>query len=235
MLMSLTSDPCERWEELGFGRSAVLYRRAQVTLEAARLLPAHRRLPHASFLSGLWRKLLSVQPARIPMCLPYLQRIGNRTSAEGLYAPRKFHIEGFSAGSYTGAVIVLAIRVLFPECRTSAKPGAIAMPKGVFAALLEVANSGQCDIHLIHAEEDTLCDWQPSQVDRYVMSHRITYTLVAESDKWMGANKHKYWHWLHCQLPAGRYNLTDLKLSHHDVIPVRDRMATFEAGVLGAF
>ena len=225
MIMSLTSDPCERWEELGFGRSAVLYRRAQVTLEAARLLPAHRRLPRVSFLSGLWRKLLSVQPARILMCLPYLQRIGNRTSAEGLYAPREFHIEGFSAGSYIGAVMVLAIRVLFPECRTSAKLGAIAMPKGVFAALLEVANPGQCNIHLIHAEEDTLCDWQPSQVDRYVMSHRITYTLVAESDKWMGANKHKYWHWLRCQLPAGRYNLTDLKLSHPDIIPVRDRMA----------
>ena len=79
MIMSLTSDPCERWEELGFGRSAVLYRRAQVTLEAARLLPAHRRLPHVSFLGGLRWKLLSVQPARILVCLPYLQRISNRT------------------------------------------------------------------------------------------------------------------------------------------------------------
>ena len=58
--------------------------------------------------------------------------------------------------------------------------------------------------HLIHAEDDTLCDWQPSQVDRCVMSHRIMYTLVAESDKWMGADKHKYWHWLLCPLPSGR-------------------------------
>ena len=70
-----------------------------------------------------------------------------------------------------------------------------------------------------------MCDWQPSQVERYVMSHRITYTLVAESEKWMGSSKHKYWHWLHCSLPAGRHNLTDLKLSHPDVIPIRDRMA----------
>ena len=105
MLMSLTTNPCERWETLGFGRSTTLYRRVQVTLEAARLLPAHRRLPHTSFLSGLWWKLLSVQPARILMCLPYLSRIGNCTSAEGLYAPQEFHIEGFSAGSYTGAVL----------------------------------------------------------------------------------------------------------------------------------
>ena len=132
MLMSLTSRPCERWQELGFGRSALLYRRTQVILEAARLLPAHRRLPRVSFLNGLWWKLLSVQPARI--------LIGNSTSAEGLYSPREFHVEGFSAGSYTGAVIVLALRALFPDCRTSAKLGAIAMPKGVVAALLDVAN-----------------------------------------------------------------------------------------------
>ena len=98
------------------------------------------------------------------------------------------------------------------------------MPKGVFA-LLDVANPGPCDIHLIHAEDDTLCDRQPSQLDRYVMSHRITYTLVGESDKWMGADKHKYWHWLHCPLPSGQRNLTGLKLSHPDIIPVRDRMA----------
>ena len=59
--------------------------------------------------------------------------------------PREFHIEGFSAGSYTGAVIALARRALFPECRTSAKLGAIAMPKGILAALLDAAYPGPCD------------------------------------------------------------------------------------------
>ena len=87
MLMSHTTDPCECWEELGYGRTATLYRRTQVVLEASRQLPAHRRVPHAAFLSGLWWKLLSVQPARILMCLPYLSRIGNSTNAAGLYAP----------------------------------------------------------------------------------------------------------------------------------------------------
>ena len=43
MLMSLTSQPCERWQELGFGRATRLYRRTQITLEAARLPSAHRR------------------------------------------------------------------------------------------------------------------------------------------------------------------------------------------------
>ena len=105
-LLSYTTDLCERWEKLGYGRAAILFRRTQVILEASRQLPAHRRVPHAAFLSGLWWKLLSAQPARILMCLPYLSRIGNGTSAEGLYAPSEFHVEGFSAGSYTGALVL---------------------------------------------------------------------------------------------------------------------------------
>ena len=88
------------------------------------------------------------------MCLPYLSRIGNATNAAGLYAPAKFHVEGFSAGSYTGATIVIALCFLFPDCPVSAKLGAIAMPKGVMGALMEIASPGQCDIHLVHAEED---------------------------------------------------------------------------------
>ena len=156
MLMSHTTDPCECWEELGYGRTATLYRRTQIVLEASRQLPAHRRVPHAAFLSGLWWKLLSFQPARILMRLPFLSRIGNGTNAAGLYAPSMFHVEGFSAGSYTGATIVLSLCVLFPECPVSATLGAIAMPKGVLGALMEIASPGRYDIHLVHAEEDAL-------------------------------------------------------------------------------
>ena len=105
-------------------------------LEAARLLPAHRRLPHVTFLNGLWWKLLAVQPEKILACLPYLQQSSSSTRAAGLYCPTEFRLEGFSAGSYTGAVVFLALRRLFPACRISAKLGAVAMPKGVFAACL---------------------------------------------------------------------------------------------------
>ena len=68
----LTVQPCMRWQELGFGRASILYRRTQI-IEAARLLPAHRRLPHATFLNGLWWKLLALQPERIVACLPNLR------------------------------------------------------------------------------------------------------------------------------------------------------------------
>ena len=51
-----------------------------------------------------------------------------------------FTVNGFSAGSYTGAVIALAIRCLWPTCQITARLGAIAMPKGVLAALIATAD-----------------------------------------------------------------------------------------------
>ena len=111
MLMSLTMQPCVRWQELRFGRASLLYRRTQIMLEAARLLPAHRRLPHVTFLNGLWWKLLALQPERILACPPLLQQSSSSTySAAGLYCPAEFRLEGFSAGSYTGAVLFLAAK-----------------------------------------------------------------------------------------------------------------------------
>ena len=114
---------------------------------------------HAAFLSGWW-KLLSFQTARILMCPPCLSRIGNSTNAAGLYAPTSFHVEGFSAGSSHWSHHSDST-VLFPECPVLAILGAIAMPKGVMGALMEIASSGQCDIHLIHAEDDMLCTGTP--------------------------------------------------------------------------
>ena len=65
-----------------------------------------------------------------------------------------------------------------------------------------------------------LCDWQPNQIERHVISHRLDYTVVSVSDKWMGTSKHQYLHWLRRQLPLGRYDLTELKLRYPEVIPV---------------
>ena len=99
------------------------------------------------------------------------------------------------------------------------------MPKGVFSLLQTKTLPGRCRVHLVHAEEDLLCDWQPSQFERHVIAHRLDYTVVCGSDKWMGASKHQYLHWLRCQLPLGRHELAHLKLRHPEVIPVRDGMA----------
>ena len=45
-LFALTQNPCQKWEALGYGKATLLYQRTQHVLQAARLLPAHRRLPH---------------------------------------------------------------------------------------------------------------------------------------------------------------------------------------------
>ena len=215
-LFSHTQDPCHRWEGLGFGKAALLYQHTQQVLKAARLLPAHRRLPHKAFLSGLWWKLFSLQPLQLIACLPMLSCFRQVKQA----APVRFTVNGFSAGSYTGAVIALAIRCLWPTCQVTARLGAIAMPKGVLAALIATADPDRHHYYLVHAAEDF-------QSHMLQQSLRITY--VEESARWMGSCKHNYWHWPHCQLPQGRVSLTDLKLTHPEVIP---DCCSYEVGLL---
>ena len=220
-LFAHTQDPCLRWEKLGFGKAALLYQRTQQVLKAARLLPAHRRLPHRAFLSGLWWKLLSLQPVQLIACLPMLSCLRHVTQAPAVH----FTVNGFSAGSYTGAVIALAIRCLWPTCQITARLGAIAMPKGVFTALIATADQDRHHYYLVHAAEDCLCDWKPAAAELDMLQQSLHITYVTGTARWMGSYKHNYSHWLHCQLPKGQVSLTDLKPTHPAVIPNRDRLA----------
>ena len=220
-LFAYTQDPCQKWEDLGLGKASWLYQRSQQVFKSARLLPAHRRLPHKAFLSGLWWKLHSLQPVRLVAYMPMLSCLQQVVSA----APVHFMINGFSAGSYTGAVIALAIRCIWPTCQITARLGAIAMPKGVLTALIATADPERHHYYLVHAAEDRLCDWQPSAADLDMLQSSLYITYVEDSARWMGGHKHNYWHWLQCQLPQGRVKLAQLKLSHPDVIPRRDRIA----------
>ena len=220
-LCALTQNPCQKWEDLGYGKAALLYQRTQHVLQAARLLPAHRRLPHQAFLSGLWWKLLSLQPLRL---LAYLPVLGCLRPAEQADPPH-FTVNGFSAGSYTGAVIALAIRCLWPASQITARLGAIAMPKSVLAALVATAEPDRRNYYLVHAAEDCLCDWKPTENELDMLQRSLHITYVTDSARWMGKHKHCYWHWLQCQLPTGKVSLTTLKLTHPDVVPRRDRIA----------
>ena len=220
-LFTLIQNPCQKWEDLGYGKAAVIYQRAQLVLKAARLLPAHRRLPHQAFLSGLCWKLLSLQPLRLLAYLPGLGCLRPDVQED----PIHFTVNGFSAGSYTGAVIALAIRCLWPASQTTARLGAIAMPKSVFAALVATAEPDKRNYYLVHAAEDCLCDWKPTEEELGMLQQSLHITYVTESARWMGKQKHGYWHWLQCQLPAGQVSLTTLKLTHPEVVPCRDRIA----------
>ena len=139
--------------------------------------------------------------------------------------PTHFTVNGFSAGSYTGAVIALAIRCLWPASQITARLGAIAMPKSVLAALVATAEPDRRNYYLVHAADDCLCDWKPTENELDMLQRSLHITYVTDSARWMGKHKHCYWHWLQCQLPTGKVSLTTLKLTHPDVVPRRDRIA----------
>ena len=139
--------------------------------------------------------------------------------------PTHFTVNGFSAGSCTGAVIALAIRCLWPASQITARLGAIATPKSVLAALVATAEPDRRNYYLVHAAEDCLCDWKPTDHELDMLQRPLHITYVEDSARWMGKRKHCYWHWLQCQLPTGKVSLTDLKLTHPDVVPRRDRIA----------
>ena len=142
-LFALTQNPCQKWEALGYGKAVLLYQRTQHVLQAARLLPAHRRLPHQAFLSGLWWKLLSLQPLRLLACLPVLGCLRPAEQAD----PPHFTVNGFSAGSYTGAVIALAIRCLWPASQITARLGAITQAFSLFGCYLRQGYRSLADEH----------------------------------------------------------------------------------------
>ena len=178
-LFSLTQDPCQKWEALGLGKAALLYQRAQQVLKAARLLPAHRRLPHKAFLSGLWWKLLSLQPLQLVAYLPVLGCLRPTVQAH----PTHFTVNGFSAGSYTGAVIALAIRCLWPVSQITARLGAIAMPKSVLTALIATAEPDRRNYYLVHAAEDCLRDWKPTATDFDISQWTLVETTRVAAGK----------------------------------------------------
>ena len=99
------------------------------------------------------------------------------------------------------------------------------MPKGVLAALIATADLDKHHYYFVHAAEDCLCDWKPAATELDMLQQSLHITYVEDSARWMGSSKHNYWHWLHCQLPKGKVSLIDLKLTHPDIIPSRDRIA----------
>ena len=122
-------------------------------------------------------------------------------------------------------MIALAIRCLWLTCQVTARLEAIATPKGVLGALIATADPERHNYYQVHAAEDCLCDWKPDANELSMLRQSLHITYVEESARWMGSCKHNYWHWLHCQLPQGQVRLTDLKLTHPEVIPNRDRIA----------
>ena len=90
-------------------------------------------------------------------------------------SPEHFVVTGFSAGSYTGAVIASAIRCLWPQGQITARLGG------------SPSCYGRCKsaplLNLVHA--GSLCDWKPSDQELQIFQRNLHVTYVDESARWM--------------------------------------------------
>ena len=60
------------------------------------------------------------------------------------------------------------------------------MPKSVFAALVATAEPDRRNYYLVHAAEDCLCDWKPTEEELGKLQRSLHITYVTESARWMG-------------------------------------------------
>ena len=94
-----------RWEKLGLGAAHDILHRALLILQQAQRLPAHRRPPHAFVISACSLKLSHFHPQSQRHWLHVL----HDAYVSPLEDNRTVQLRGFSAGSYTAAVIALIL------------------------------------------------------------------------------------------------------------------------------
>ena len=94
-----------RWEKLGLGAAHDILHRALLILQQAQRLPAHRRPPHAFVISACSLKLSMLHPQSQKHWLHVL----HDAYINSLEDNRPVQLRGFSAGSYTAAVIALIL------------------------------------------------------------------------------------------------------------------------------
>ena len=187
-LFALAQNPCQKWDSgVWQGSPSVPTNTACVTSGQAAPCSSTAAAPGLS----QWPLVeASLAPATATSCLlPVLGCLRPTEQAD----PTHFTANGFSAGSYTGAVIALAIRCLWPASQITARLGAIAMPKSVLAALVATAEPDRHNYYLVHAAEDCLCDWKPTENELDMLQQSLHITYVTDSARWMGKHKHCYW------------------------------------------
>ena len=157
--------------------------------------PSHRRQPHGAWTDAVTLVcdlLLGSGAGRYLWCLEYP------------FFTQTVELRGFSAGSFAG-LCLLQILWMFPDVLTKSKLGAIACPP----ALLKAPPVGEHELHLIHNEGDSLCNWKPGSQLLNACCTRYTYVKNENSAyaEHFGPSDHSYSHWLGLFLPHGRFDL----------------------------
>ena len=211
-----------RWEKLGLGAAHDILHRTLVVLQQAQRLPAHRRPPHSFVLSACSLKLSLLHPQS--------QKTGYMSCMMHISIhwedSRPIQLRGFSAGSYTAAVIALLLANQPTQWQIRLNIGAYAGPATVLTALCAKAVTRQIHTSIVHLEADQLCLWGASDISCFQLPPYFTLSYIAGQPRWMRAPYHNYAHLLSVQLPAGVHDAHELVLSVADLIPYKRRLGT---------
>ena len=209
-------DPGQLWEVLALGTSLNNF-----VLRAAQRLPAHRRLPHDIFLISTSLKLLALHPTSLQVYAGMLyptQLALRQTKIAPLLV-----IRGFSAGSYTGAVLSLLANALPVPWRIQVNLGAIAMPPAILASLHAIEADHAHRVRLVHLEKDQLCRWHPPNVA--LACQLLPTTYFTHAPGWMRAPYHTYEPLVPLALPLGSQDFLAVWREQPELLPYHFRIA----------
>ena len=214
-------DPGQLWEVLALGTSLNIYRQANFVLRAAQRLPAHRRLPHDIFLISASLRLLALHPSSLQVFAGILYP--TQLSVRQTKIVPQLVIRGFSAGSYTGAVLSLLANALpVPWC-IQVNLGAIAMPPAILASLHAIEADPAHRVRLVHLEKDQLCRWHPPNVA--LACQLLPTTYFTHAPGWMRAPFHTYEHLVPLTLPLGSQDFLAVWRELPELLPYHFRIA----------
>ena len=214
-------DPGQLWEVLALGTSLNIYRQANFVLRAAQRLPAHRRLPHDIFLISASLRLLALHPSSLQVFAGMLYP--TQLSIRQTKIVPQLVIRGFSAGSYTGAVLSLLANALPAPWRIQVNLGAIAMPPAILASLHAIEADQAHRVRLVHLEKDQLCRWHPPNVA--LACQLLPTTYFTHAPGWMRAPFHTYEHLVPLTLPLGSQDFLAVWRELPELLPYHFRIA----------
>ena len=209
-------------KKLGLGAAHDILHRALLTLQQAQRLPAHRRPPHAFVISACSLKLSMLHPQSQKHWLHVL----HDACINSLDDSRPVQLRGFSAGSYTAAVIALLLANQLTQWQIRLNIGAYAGPATVLTALCAKAATRQIHTSIVHLEADQLCLWGTSDISCFQLPPHFMLSYITGQPRWMRAPYHNYAHLLSVQLPAGVHDAHQLVLNVADLIPYKRRLGT---------
>ena len=221
MLMLRTQKFAAKWAIVTGIPAVLILHRNILVLRAAKIIPAHRKLPQPEYMAGIYWQMVTLAPDGVLSDL-----IGTKRPADTEYS-RTVIVQGFSAGSYTGALIATVANRL--KLRADVAIGAIAMPPSLMFALGHMASSeiDKKPIHqvrLVHMLQDKLCRWTPDS-SLTLLSQAMDIVTLEDQPWWINSTCHNYCYLLDVMISPGAQSILDLAITNEDIRPLEVQQA----------